>query len=781
MLKKTSILPTSRSIRSFLQELSSDSFLDNFITMGEFLNKVVLITNASFIDEDTRTIYLLQAANFDNFSKLQIERNFFTFTKNASFIFDFFQELSAEKVSIQSLQAYDIYAEFEEHITILEELLDRYKAICDKNGVIDKIFIPERFKLNKEYIKSLGTIEIYVEGILTNFELELINECAKITPVYVDIKFSSFSKKMQEKLKQYFDFELEENKYYKLDITHRSVVEEKSLESLKPIKCLAVSQRILQCGFVKQKIAEFISKGIDPSKIAVILPDESMQKYLELFDKKRNLNFAMGRSFENTLLYNKLKSTIEAIENFDVKNKTYLERMGDELYSKLFGIYKKPVKEIVLQDVLEEFYLYAPTKEEKQFLDNEIYRFLKLQPTLEELPLSAVLRLFLSRMREMKIDDVGGGKVTVIGLLETRGVTYDGVIVVDFNESYVPKKVQKDMFLNSYLRKNVGLPTPHDREEMQKHYYHSLFQRAKECAICYVENETQSASRFLKEMKTIFYEDRDETELSNVLFEQSTQKTSIQEDIEFEFDFRKVKISNSLLQTYLTCKRKFYYKYVKYLHNFQIPTDLPHEWEIGEKIHLALKNTYKDRQSYVDEAELYEALIDSLEEVIESNEVEKFLFSIYKRYFKTFAKNEIGRFNKGYSVFAVEKELHSSFGELKLYGKIDRIDKCEDTLEVIDYKTGTIKTYSEKGLEEATDFQLEFYYILASQLGNVSQVGFYDVKKAQIIPEKFLEQKLEKLQSILNQLQIPQQIKALQCEDIKQCKNCEYKIICGRE
>ncbi len=781
MIKKTTILPTSRSIRSFLQKHPSESFLDNFITMGEFLNKAVLVQNVSLIDDDTRVVYLLQASNFKNFSKLQIERNFFTFTKNASFIFDFFQELSAERVSIEALQEHDIYAEFEEHITILKELLQRYKAICDEHGVTDKIFIADNFRVNEAYIRSLGTIEIDVEGILTNFELELISECAKITPLFLHVNLSSFTNKMQEKLKYYFGFELQNNSSYKLDITHQKIVEEFILDKLKPISAYAISQRILQCGFVKQKIAEFVSKGIDPSSIAVILPDESMQKHLELFDTKRNLNFAMGKSFENTYLYNKLKSTLEAIESLDVKNKTYLERMGDDLYSELFSIYKKPTEDVALLDLLESFYNYAPTKEEKLFLEKEIYRFSKLQNTLAKLPFSAVLRLFLSRMREMKIDDVGGGKVTVIGVLETRGVSYDGVIVVDFNESYVPKKVQKDMFLNSSLRKHVGLPTPYDREELQKHYYFSLFHKAKECAISYVEDETQSASRFLKEMNSVTYKSVNEEELAEILFEKRFLSKQPQEDIIFEFDFTKVKVSNSLLKTYLTCKRKFYYRYGRYLQDFKIPTDLPNEWEIGEKIHLALKNVYQTKQSYFDEEELYDALVTSLKEVIEPNEVEKFLFDIYKKYFKAFAKNEVQRFKKGYSVVAVEKELQTHFGVLRLSGKIDRIDKYDNSLEVLDYKTGSIKTYSEKTLDGATDFQLEFYYLLALELGDVSQVSFYDIKKAQIVSEKLFEEKLEKLRSILSELQTPQQIEAIRCDDTKWCKNCEYKILCERE
>ena len=53
--------------------------------------------------------------------------------------------------------------------------------------------------------------------------------------------------------------------------------------------------------------------------------------------------------------------------------------------------------------------------------------------------------MFLQRLASRTIDDVRGGKITVMGVLETRNISFDGVIIVDFNDNHVPKKSDKDI------------------------------------------------------------------------------------------------------------------------------------------------------------------------------------------------------------------------------------------------------------------------------------------------------------------------------------------------
>jgi len=97
MNELTIVLPSARAIRhEQLQIKTATLFLPNYMTMSDFISKLCVVQDFKIPDEDSRVLLLLEASDFNAFSKLQIQRNFFTFTKNSTYIFKFFEELSAE-------------------------------------------------------------------------------------------------------------------------------------------------------------------------------------------------------------------------------------------------------------------------------------------------------------------------------------------------------------------------------------------------------------------------------------------------------------------------------------------------------------------------------------------------------------------------------------------------------------------------------------------------------------------------------------------------------------
>ena len=781
MSSTTIVLPSTRSIRQRLLEYPS-SLLERYITMGEFLQKSVIVENLRFIDEDTRTVLLLEAANFENFKKLQIERNFFTFTKNASYIFSFFEELGGEMVSLESIAEFDFYSEYEEHIEILSELKRRYEALCLQHGLCDRFMLPKHYILNEAYLKHTGAIEIEVAGMLTNFELELLEKIKDITPVKLRFEADSYNLKMQHRLKEGFGFDVETGKRYLLDLQSGEIKEEEKLKEQQNIELYALSGRTLQVALIKKKIYEYVQKGYDPSKIAVILPNESLKENLELFDTKNNFNFAMGRSMSESFVYKKIRATLDALDEESVENEARLERYGDELYLKLFGSFKKSVADVDMPSLLESFMEYAKSNEEQRILKEEIYRFEKLLGFMQNLSLKAALGIFLSRLAARSLDDVGGGKITVMGVLETRSVHFDAVIVPDFNDANVPKRVEKDMFLSSAVRERVGLPSSQDREELQKHYYASLFRNAKEVCISYVQSQSELPSRFLKELGLKRAKEADEAELAALLFKPGALDQKKHENFIAEYDFTASNLSSSKLSTFLTCKKKFYLRYIAGIQNFEIPKDMPDEWEIGRVLHRALKAVYANRAHYESKEELCREIDKALEAASGASALEKFQISLYKQVLQKFCENEMARFKEGWRVFKTEEPIERKYKGLKLYGVVDRIDKKEQNgLEVLDYKSGSLKLYTSKNVEEATDFQLEFYYLLAGTLGEVRQVGFYDLKEGKVVAESLFEEKLRLLEEHLQTLKEIKSFEVSMCEDQKACTHCEYKTICGRE
>ena len=781
MSPKTIVLPSTRSIRERILS-RTDSLLESYLTMGEFLQKSLVVDNLRFVDEDTRTILLLEAANFENFEKLHIERNFFTFTKNSSYIFSFFEELGSEMVPLETIAQYDFYGEYEEHMEILGELKKRYEKLCLQNGFCDRFMLPDHYRLNEGYLKHRGAIEIEVAGMLTNFELELLEKMIRIVPVTLRFEADAYNVKMRNRLKERFGFDLEEGNHYLLDLRDGAVTAKKPLCNRDNRELYALSSRMLQVALIKEKIYEYVQKGYDPSKIAIILPNESFREHLELFDTKKNFNFAMGKSTKESLLYKKIRATLDALEEASVENEAKLERYGDELYLQLFGSFKKDVAAVDMQVLFESFLEYVQESQERRILKEEMYRFEKLLPYMRNLSLKAALSIFLSRLGTRTLDDVGGGKITVMGVLETRSVHFDAVIVPDFNDANVPKRVEKDMFLSSAVRERAGLPTTLDREELQKHYYTSLFRNTKEVCITYVRSENELPSRFLKELGLVSPKKEDEEKLAGLLFKPGTIDRIEHKNFIVEYDFKASKLSNSKLSTFLVCKQKFFLRYIAGISNFDIPKDVPDEWEIGRVLHTALKTLYEKRTHYESKAELCRALERALENACGESELEKFQIALYGKLLHKFCENEMARFKKGWRVYKKEEPLERKYRGLQLYGVCDRIDKNErGGLEVLDYKSGSPKLYNVKNVEEATDFQLEFYYLLASAIGEVERVGFYDLKEGKIVEESLFSEKMKLLDEHLKTLSQTESFEVELCEDRKQCHYCEYKTICGRD
>ena len=781
MDKTTIVLPSARAIRHEQLQIDSQTlFLPNFITMNEFISKLCIVKDFKILDDDSRVLLLLEASDFKEFSSLQIQRNFFTFTKNSSYIFKFFEELSAEMYDISTLETSDIYGEYEEHIVILQELYKRYEQLCIQNNVLDKIFLPKVYKFNESYLKNHKEIELHVDGHLTNFELELLKKCCEFSRVNLRFSTSKFNAKMQSKFLE-LGIDLEKNYEYLISFNTKEILEKTPRVQNTNISCESFSESLLQIAFIKQKLYQAIRDGYKPENIAVILPDENIAQKLKSFDEKHNFNFAMGESFRNTQIYEVLNSTCQILEQKSKENYSRLERIGDKLYMQLIEIYHKNSDEVDIVEFLKEYKECFTSKRELEIFQEELYSFKNILPFMKGMKIKSLIGLFLQRLGSRSLDDVRGGKITVMGVLETRSVEFDVVIIVDFSDSNVPKKSDKDMFLNTHIREIANLPTMMDRENLQKHYYDLLISRSKEVAISYVSSSDSSGSRFLKQLNIQESSPYSELNYANILFHRSMPTIKKDEEIVLEYSFKDTKISATRLKSFLTCKRQYYYKYIQKLYGHEIPKDMPKEYEIGNTVHLALSNLYSKKNSYDNAKDLKRDLDKELDLACGESELDKYLISIQKRRLEKFCSNEIDRFNQGWHVEACEESFEVSFAGTTLIGQIDRVDKRENEIAVLDYKTGSYTLYNKNSFMEATDFQLEFYYLLAGGLGNVSTCSFYDLKDSKIVDELFMQEKLAVLESNLKDLLNLQEINFELCEDIKNCTFCDYSTICGRD
>lgn len=780
--KKLVIYPTSRAVRSHItQALNQNTLLPKVITIGEFENKVILVKNKTFIDQDTRTLLLNEAAAFTTFSNLHIDREFFTFLKNARFLFGFFDELSIELVDIETLRAFDTYADYAEHIDILSTLLQKYKSLLADKGYVDKTTLPESYAINYAYLKSIDSIELHLEGYLNRFEFALFCEIATYKPFIIYITTNVFNQKMVETFKT-VGISLEANQHYTIDLTNKSIISQapNTLNNTQFVTSSCESE-LEQVAFVKKQLHDYIKEGINPENIAVVLPSASFAKKLDLFDDENNFNFAMGVSFDTTELYQKLYALYQYYSEQNHQNRFRAKRfnLSEELLSSMSIDWKKQYTTEELQRIFESLIDEKSKEEERLIYLEELHLFSNLFPVLVHYPFHKIFHLFLTRLSSRSIDDTRGGKVTVMEVLETRGVQYDAVILVNFNEGTVPAISQKDLFLSSEIRALASLPTTGDRENLQKYYYKRLFDNAKYVAISYVENEQNQPSRFLDELSIPKSTTRYQNLASILLANHALISHFTQDDLIIEYDFEKVTLSASRLKTFLECKRRYYLRYIAGIKEFEIPKDDDSDRKIGEILHQGLEETYGQVKGLSDPKDFLFTLQSHLYQKSSDSKNLRFLVDIWLQKLTPMAELEAARFREGYRVKFTEQKFEKQFEGFTISGTIDRIDEREGFVEVIDYKSGKIPPDTKKTLENPTNFQLQFYHLLLSGEYNVKQSYYYDLSRGKLTADKHFDLKLDKLYTTLENLRVKEHNFIMTVEH-KLCLYCPYQRICDR-
>ena len=774
------VFPTSRAIRSFYDTfVETNTLLPKAISIAEFEQKALLIPHRSLVDEDMRVLLMQEASRFTRFELLHIDRDFFTFLKNSSYLFRFFEELAHEKVSMDALVIADTYAHYAEHLDVLQTLLKHYKALLNQKALYDRITLPELYTINEAYVRSLGAVCIHLEGFLSHFEWELLEKIAAIIPLHVKVCLNAYNQKIKAHL-QTHGIVTQENHTYEIDFSRKEILHVRANEPLSlGGACYGFCSRISQVAYVYSTIAQFVEEGIAPHEIVIVLPDEGFAQHLSCFDRWNNLNFAMGISVKQSAFFQTLSALEKAMRQGEIEDTLRVKRLKiDE--EKLLTCKRVWHQKLAPQSAMDFIRSLLSEKEaQKAVFKEALFAFEHFLNHAPSLRFEQVIKLLLNRLSVLSEDDVRGGKITVMGVLETRGVAYKGVIVVDFNDEFVPKRSSKDLFLSSDVRAHAGLPTKRDRENLQRYFYHQLFSRATKVAIAYVKNETAMPSRFLDEMGFDTQRMADEGNFAPLLWKINAPRTLYtQAFIDAPYDLKAAPLSATKLKTLLSCQRQFYFRYIAKFKEAKMPSNKIDEQSLGIVLHKVLEEAIST-QNLLEEKHLF-AKIEELLKKESHNDVWGYFADVWLEKLRPFIRNEVKRFEEGFLVYKKEFSHSVLYQGFVLEGQIDRIDRKEDRIYVIDYKSGKVPTTTEKNLENTVDFQLLFYSLIAGALGEVHGAYYYDLKEGVLIEESFLEEKKVLLEEKLRLFAKPMNGYAL-CDDIKHCRICPYVMLCGRE
>lgn len=663
MIKKDLIIFSNlRQIKDYIKNLKNDGFFATTISINEFFQDYA-INDKRRATEVEQIIAMNRACNkTKDYKKLNFSNDFLSFLKNKEYLFSFFSELNSQKVSINDLRNNDLYSFFDEYLDILEECLKHYKNELDSQNLYDDITINE-LRPNYFLLNQFKSITFYLNGFLKQYELEFFEKLSNETNVKIITNISDYNANL---LKKSFKIDFKPNHTYTLSFNNSwQILEQTKLNYNNTIKTASFKSSIYQYIYALSLISKYYQ---DDKQIALIMPDESVASSLKALDIHNYLNIASG------LNSNEIAQKLNAILNEDEIA---------TLQKKLLGCIELNKNDF--DKLKEQLLSLSKNAEVKEILKNRLNE-IKLLNDEFKLDFSQIIKLLDAN--NIKISHTNGGNVDALGVLESRGMSKDIVIVLDFNDDLVPKRSVNEMFLNNAVRTKAGLISYADRENLQRHYYKELF-NAKEVFVLYLENEEKSPARMLKDFncqKQIV----DEKGLIESFLKAFNGKTKANENI-LEPDLELIKnhdffaepLSFSRLSCYLNSPYEYYLKYILKLSE---PSNLNEKAAIGLKVHEFFQNAdfknlksefekeLKDNLSPIDYALIYDNL-DEIAYYINNNQPN--------------AK--------------CEEKISGKIANINAYGIADRIN---DEL-IIDYKTSN-KPNSSKNHEK----QLAFYAML---------------------------------------------------------------------
>ncbi|WP_208389394.1 ATP-dependent deoxyribonuclease AddB [Helicobacter pylori] len=764
------VFSSTRRLKHFYLE-QGEGFLPNAMSMGSFFEQAFYIPNKKKIPKNARQILMIDTIKAIAREKKSIleglllfENSFLGYLESTSFLFDLFDELSSACIKLNELSFKDIYLDYEKHLEVLEMIYDRYIKKLEKLGFYDKI-MQEKPTILKEFFEHFSSIEWYLDGFMSVFERQCLLEVAELVPITLHLSCDKYNQKFLE----FLNLKLETDCDYSIDFKTQKILSQTPKRQKIEPKLYANSSYLKQGALVLQTIEEYLQKDNDPNKMAIITPNADFLPFLKLLDKNNNLNFAMGLGAKNSPYYTELVKILEDLETsgFDLSTSPLLdlESLTLPLLEQQRSKEKVPLKEVHSQ-IMHQYHL--------------------LKNTLKNYSLKDLLHLYLQEFEaNFRLDDSSGGKIRVMDTLETRGMQFDKIVIVDFNETCVPSLKDCDLFLNSALRKSLNLPTLLDKKNLQKHYYYQLFKNSKEITLSYIESETSKVSNMLLELNLHIEPIKD----AYTLFETSPLKDYQEEEIKAAIP-KDFSFSASSLNAFLTCKRRFYYHYMKRFK--ESPKDESNS-AVGSLLHELLKEAYeKDKNPYV----LEERLIWLLETRENITPKERLDTLVALKKIQAFYLKEKERFNTKIKILDLEKSFETIIQGVVFKGRIDRIDKTADNeIILLDYKFKNdlkLDNMSEKQRKSlspieiaqiSTDYQMAIYAFALKNLGYKEPIKafFYDLRKGELLEEDglTLQAKMDHLEfSLIPKLK--QEIDFEKTLEVKDCEYCSFKDMCNR-
>ncbi len=307
----------------------------------------------------------------------------------------------------------------------------------------------------------------------------------------------------------------------------------------------------------------------------------------------------------------------------------------------------------------------------------------------------------------------------VLGLLETRLLDFEHLIITSMNEGILPKGKTHQSLIPFDIKIELGLPTHRNQTSIMAYHFYRLLQRAKNIQLIYNTTSkglnTGEASRFVLQLQQELKAYQPQTQIKVISYQSSASLTTSTEFIPKTdelmkklYEKAKSGISPSFLDAYIYDP----YEFVKTrLLELEAENELIEGIPVnifGTIVHDTLKDLYKKhegqfltlsdikefKQKYKDIAtHHFNKQTDSAGQDTGKKHI---ALHIVKKNVSDIIQMDENLLKNGnqLQIMEIEKKLTSDIRiknlNVKIKGFVDRIDKLNGQLRIIDYKTGNV-------------------------------------------------------------------------------------------
>ena len=494
-------------------------------------------------------------------------------------------------------------------------------------------------------------------------------------------------------------------------------------------------------------------------------------------------NFKAGKGFSNTntkeilshpFIASVCKAEIEKLDKF-IFNNSYIpeEKLASEdaLMKLIFSPcdYKELLSKLLLIiDILEK---NKHTDLDKECLNQAYIAINKTITLLERYPnisidAYTIYRIMTSVLKMVNLSFIGEplSGLQMMGMLETRCLDFDNIIITSFNEGIFPKSDIGNSLIPYSIRKPYGLPTTDHQDAIFSYNFYRLIKRASNVWLIYDtrnnnDNSTGEVSRFVKQLEFLYNVKIDKKQVTHTPEICKSEDIVIEksdEDIkDIEKYFHEIGLTPSALNEYIKCPLKFYYTYIKGIREqSEVATTLDAA-QLGRVFHTVMELIYTPyRNKEVTEFDLsqyteekiedltYKAVVFTLYDLKKIEDVEKISYQITgenKILFKIIVEMvmnmlECDKKRTPFTHISCENKYKTDYtttngNKIVLKGFIDKIDENEKSVHLIDYKTTKLIDNIDATKVLSTEELTNFFYAPNDKkyVKEILQMCFYNI------------------------------------------------------